>query len=77
MLLPIAETAHFGISKDKLILRVPELNDKEHEFRLLYSQTACWQRRGGDEKQADSECAEFPRCLLLSRNSRKSEWEGE
>ena len=35
ILLPIGETAQFRISKDKLILRVPELNDKEHEYVVV------------------------------------------
>ena len=35
VLLPIGETAQFRISKDKLILRVPELNDKEHEYVVI------------------------------------------
>ena len=35
VLLPIGETAQFRISKDKLILRVPELNDKEHEYVVV------------------------------------------
>ncbi|HEY6129385.1 MAG TPA: hypothetical protein VIW23_14520 [Candidatus Acidoferrum sp.] len=35
MLLPIGEAAQFRISKDKLILRVPELNDKEHEYIVV------------------------------------------
>src|SRR5262249_20090412 len=35
VLLPIGETAQFRISKDKLILRVPELNDKEHEYIVV------------------------------------------
>src|SRR5215813_2133984 len=34
-LLPIGETAQFRISKDKLILRVPELNDKEREYTVV------------------------------------------
>jgi hypothetical protein len=34
-LLPIGETAQFRISKDKLILRVPELNDKEREYVVV------------------------------------------
>jgi hypothetical protein len=34
-LLPIGETAQFRISKDKLILRVPEVNDKEHEYIVV------------------------------------------
>jgi len=34
-LLPIGETAQFRISKDKLILRVPELNDKEREYIVV------------------------------------------
>src|ERR1700745_1004175 len=35
VLLPIGETAQFRISKDKLILRVPELSDKEHEYTVV------------------------------------------
>jgi len=35
IVLPIGETAQFRISKDKLILRVPELNDKEHEYIVV------------------------------------------
>jgi hypothetical protein len=35
VLLPIGETAQFRISKDKLILRVPEVNDKEHEYVVV------------------------------------------
>jgi hypothetical protein len=35
ILLPIGETAQFRISKDKLILRVLELNDKEHEYVVV------------------------------------------
>jgi hypothetical protein len=35
VLLPIGETAQFRISKDKLILRVPELNNKEHEYIVV------------------------------------------
>ena len=35
VLLPIGETAQFRISKDKLILRVPEINDKEHEYIVV------------------------------------------
>src|SRR5713101_9810431 len=34
-LLPIGETAQFRISKDKLILRVPELSDKEREYVVV------------------------------------------
>ena len=34
-LLPIGETAEFRIDKDKLILRVPESNDKEHEYSVV------------------------------------------
>jgi hypothetical protein len=34
-LLPIGETAQFRISKDKLILRVPELSDKEREYIVV------------------------------------------
>ena len=35
VLLPIGETAQFRINKDKLILRVPEVNDKEHEYIVV------------------------------------------
>jgi hypothetical protein len=34
-LLPIGETAEFRIDKDKLVLRVPEANDKEHEYSVV------------------------------------------
>jgi len=35
VLLRIGETAEFRIDKDKLLLRVPEMNDKEHEYFVL------------------------------------------
>ena len=35
VLLPIGEIAQFRINKDKLILRVPELNDKEREYTVV------------------------------------------
>lgn len=35
VLLPIGEVAQFRINKDKLILRVPELNDKEREYVVV------------------------------------------
>ena len=34
-LLPIGETAQFRIHKDKLILRVPEGDDKEREYEVI------------------------------------------
>lgn len=34
-LLPIGETAEFRISKDKLILRVPETNSKERDYIVV------------------------------------------
>jgi hypothetical protein len=34
-LLPIGETAEFRIERDKLVLRVPEANDKEHEYSVV------------------------------------------
>lgn len=34
-LLPIGEAAEFRIDKDKLVLRVPEANDKEHEYSVV------------------------------------------
>lgn len=35
VLLPIGEMAQFRINKDKLILRVPEVSDKEHEYIVV------------------------------------------
>jgi hypothetical protein len=35
VLLPIGETAEFRIEKDKLVLRVPEANDKEHDYSVV------------------------------------------
>jgi hypothetical protein len=35
VLLPIGEDAQFRIEKDKLMLRVPELNDKEREYTVV------------------------------------------
>src|SRR6266852_5536179 len=35
VLLPIGETAQFRIHKDKLILRVPESDDKEREYIVV------------------------------------------
>lgn len=35
VLLPIGEIAQFRINKDRLILRVPELNDKEREYTVV------------------------------------------
>ena len=34
-LLPIGEAARFRISKDKLLLRVPEVNDEEREYIVV------------------------------------------
>jgi hypothetical protein len=34
-LLPIGETAEFRIVKDKLILRVPETNNKERDYIVV------------------------------------------
>jgi hypothetical protein len=34
-LLPIGETAEFRVEKDKLILRIPEFNDKEHDYSVV------------------------------------------
>ena len=39
VLLPIGEIAEFRIQKDKMVLRVPEANDKEREY-LVISMTA-------------------------------------
>lgn len=35
ILLPIGEVAEFRIHKDKIIVRVPELNDKEREYTVV------------------------------------------
>ena len=35
VLLPIGETAQFRIHKDKLVLRVPEADDKEREYLVV------------------------------------------
>jgi hypothetical protein len=35
VILPIGETAEYRIDKDKLILRVPEANDKEREYSVV------------------------------------------
>ncbi|MGH9773553.1 MAG: hypothetical protein ACRD50_01245 [Candidatus Acidiferrales bacterium] len=35
VLLPVGEIAEFRIHKDKLVLRVPEGDDKEREYRVL------------------------------------------
>lgn len=35
VLLPIGELAEFRIHKDKLVLRVPEMDDKEREFIVV------------------------------------------
>lgn len=35
VLLPIGETAEFRIHKDKLLLRVPEMEDKEREYVVV------------------------------------------
>jgi hypothetical protein len=35
VILPIGETAEFRIDKDKLMLRVPETNDKEREYSVV------------------------------------------
>lgn len=51
ILLPVGETAEFRIHKDKLILRVPELDEKEREY-LVLSMTA--RADGPDNKSADT-----------------------
>ncbi len=35
VLLPVGETAEFRIHKDKLLLRVPELDEKEREYLAI------------------------------------------
>jgi hypothetical protein len=35
VLLPIGETAEYRIEKDKLILRVPEFNEKERDYSVV------------------------------------------
>jgi hypothetical protein len=52
-LLPIGETAEFRISKDKMILRVPEANGKEKEY-IVVSMT---QRVDSAQAKADHKAA--------------------
>jgi hypothetical protein len=49
VLLPVGETAQFRIKKEKLILRVPEGDDKEREYSVV-SMT----QRAGNEQQKDA-----------------------
>ena len=35
VLLPIGQKAHFRIQKDKLLLRIEDLDDKEHEYIVI------------------------------------------
>ena len=35
MLLPVGETAQFRLDKDKMLLKVPELDNKEHEYIVV------------------------------------------
>jgi hypothetical protein len=51
ILLPVGETAEFRIHKDKLILRVPELDEKEREYFVL-SMTA--RADGPDNKSVEA-----------------------
>jgi hypothetical protein len=53
ILLPIGETAQFRIDKDKLILRVPEMGDKEREY-IVVAVTA---RTDVEDKRADAKTA--------------------
>jgi len=51
VLLPVGEDAEFRIQKDKLLLRVPEADDKEREYTVL-SMTA---RTDNDAKSASAQ----------------------
>jgi hypothetical protein len=53
VLLPIGETAQFRIDKDKLILRVPEMGDKEREYIVV----AVTPRTDIEDKRADAKTA--------------------
>jgi len=35
VLLPVGETAQFRLDKDKMLLKVPELDNKEHEYVVV------------------------------------------
>jgi hypothetical protein len=35
VLLPVGETAQFRLDKDKMLLKVPELDNKEHEYIVV------------------------------------------
>ena len=52
-LLRIGETAEFRIDKDKLFLRMPEFNDKEHDYTVV-SMTP---RAGADDARSSKNAA--------------------
>ena len=57
VLLPIGETAQFRINKDKLVLRVPELSDKEHEYIVVSMSPREDNAPAAQQKQAIAEAA--------------------
>ena len=56
-LLPIGETAQFRINKDKLVLRVPELNDKEREYVVVSMAPREDRTAAAQQKQAVAEAS--------------------
>lgn len=56
-LLPIGETAQFRINKDKLVLRVPELSDKEREYIVVSMSPREDHAAAAQQKQAIAEAS--------------------
>jgi hypothetical protein len=56
-LLPIGETAQFRINKDKLVLRVPEVSDKEHEYIVVSMAPREDSAAAAQQKQAIAQAA--------------------
>jgi|ERR1019366_5131074 hypothetical protein len=52
-LLPIGETAEFRISKDKMILRVPEVNSKEKDYIVVSITQRAESTQAKDRKPAN------------------------
>jgi hypothetical protein len=52
-LLPIGETAEFRISKDKMILRVPEVNSKEKDYIVVSVTQRAESTQAKDRKSAN------------------------
>lgn len=50
VLLPVGETAKFRMKKDRLVLRVPEGDDKERDYNVI----SALPNAGGDDARADA-----------------------